>query len=277
MRCEKDAATNHAEYTSGGIRANQATPWRERVIKEAADLFDVLVVTRYVWGKDLPDLNAMMNGIADNVAYVANDLAEQEKSIRDAKLACKIGIVEWNFWSRANHSDHEGFFEPNDIRHCLFAAGYLNVFSRHGDRMEVANYYSLVNTMGMMQIHAGAVEMTDIAKVFNLYAPALPGDVLDVTFDSPMLTEKSQTLDVNVIRTKKAIYAFITNYSATESMTATLDGLGEILDACGISAKAILTPVTEFMPKCKGATVTVPPMSLVRITCANCDIKKKNQ
>ena len=256
------------QVMSGGIRSGQATQWRDVVIKEAADLFDVLVVTRYAWAKDTLDISATMGVVADNVDYVTNDLAEQVKIVRDAKLSCKIGIVEWNLWTRASHNDHEGFYEPNDIRHCLYAAGYINAFSRQGDMMEVANYYSLVNTMGMIHVHDGAVEISDVAKVFNLYADALPGDVLDITYAAPELTEKSKTIDANVIRTKKGAYVFITNYSATQSMTATLDGVGEIQEARGIKAKAILTPVTEFTPICKDTAVTVPPMSFVRIVCA---------
>jgi|GEM_PF-1157295 len=256
------------QVMSGGIRSDQASQWRDVVVKEAADLFDVLAVTRYAWAKDSLDLNETMKVVADNVADKAADLAEQIHVVRNANLSCKVGIVEWNLWTRASHNDHEGFFEPNDIRHCLYASGYINIFSRQGDRMEVANYYSLVNTMGMIHVHDGAVEISDVAKVFNLYADALPGDVMDITYAAPKLTEKSKTIDANVIRTGNAVYVFITNYSTTQSMTATLDGAGKIQKACGLKAKAILTPVTEFTPACKDATVTVPPMSFIRITCA---------
>ena len=137
-------------------------------------------MTRYAYAKDTADLNLSMQRVADNVTDKANDLAQQAQTIRDANLSCKMGIVKWNFWTRASHNDHEGFREPNDIRHCLYAAGYINAFSRQGDIMEVANYYSLVNTMGMIQVHDGEVEITDVAKVLNLYAVALPGEVLDV-------------------------------------------------------------------------------------------------
>ncbi len=265
------------QANSVGLRNEHKTPWRDLVLKEAADLFDIFAVNRYSWAKDTPDLDAAMKCVADNVIDKASDLEQQAQFIREAKLSRKIIVGEWNYWTRANHNDHEGFREPNDIRHCLYAAGFLNVFCRMGDRMEAANYYSLVNTMGMIQVHDGTVEISDVAKVFNLYAKALPGDVLNITYTSPKWTEKSQPLDVNVIRTKKATYAFITNYSTTESVTATLEGIGEIQEAHGLRAKATHTPVSEFTPKCNDATVTVPPMSLVSVTCANPNSKKKHQ
>lgn len=43
--------------------------------------------------------------------------------------------------------------------------------------------------------------------------------------------------------------------------------LGNITAAAGIKAEAILQPVTEFVAECSGANVTLPPASLVRVTC----------
>lgn len=257
------------EATSRGLREADKTPWREVVIEKAADLFDVLAVTRYSWGKDTPDMTEAMKGVADRVSEKSADLEWQVQTVRDAGLACKIAIVEWNYWTRASHNDHAGFREPNDIRHCLYTAGFVNAFCRQGEMLEVANYYSLVNTMGLIQVKDGAVEITDVAKVLNLYAEALPGEVLDVTNDTPVLTEKSRVIDANIIRTEKATYAFLINYNATKSLTVTLDGVGAITAACGLRAKTTHTPVTEFKPTCGAAKVTLPPMSLVRVTCAN--------
>jgi len=239
------------------------------LIEKAADLFDVLVVTSYAWAKDTPEMTEAMKGVADRVSEKGDHLERQAQSIRDAGLPCKMAIVEWNYWTRASHNDHAGFREPNDIRHCLYAAGYINAFCRQGDLMETANYYSLVNTMGMIQVRDGAVEITDVAKVMNLYADALPGEVLDVTHDAPALTGKSREVDANAIRTRKATYLFLTNYSAARTQTVALAGLGRIQDARGIRARTILTPVTEFKPDCGAGKIKLPPMSLVRLTCAN--------
>jgi alpha-L-arabinofuranosidase len=207
-----------------------------------------------------------METVADNVANKIEHLQRQADSIRAANLSCTMGIVEWNYWTRASHNDHAGFFEPNDIRHCLYAAGYLNAFCRLGEIMEIANYYSLVNTMGMIHLHDGQVQFSDVVKVFNLYAPALPGEVLELTVSAPPLTEKSKVVDANVIRKGNTLYGFLTNYSATETVEATLTGVDAIFEAQGLSASAILEPVREFVPSFTQSTVTLPPMSLVRVS-----------
>ncbi len=253
------------ENTSSGLRAAFNTPWRSVVMEKAADLFDVLVVTRYAWGKDLSGMTDNMKGVADRVSEKVADLEQQVQSIRDAGVDCKIGIVEWNYWTRASHNDHAGFYEPNDIRHCLYGAGYINAFCRQGDMLELANHYSLVNTMGTIHVHDGKLELSDMIKVFNLYAVALPGEVLDLTVDAPALTEKSKAVDANFIRKDGDIWGFLVNYSEVEAAEVKLDGLGTVVEACGIRASAILTPVEAFTPAAKGGALTLPPMSLVRV------------
>jgi alpha-N-arabinofuranosidase len=254
------------EFESGGLRDAYKTPWRGEVLGKAAGLFDVLAVTRYAWGKDGDDLSAILVGVADNVAGKAADLEQQAQTIRDAGAACTMAVVEWNFWTRASHNDHAGFREPNDIRHCLYAAGLLNAFCRQGALLELACYYSLVNTMGMAQIHDGRMDLADVAKVFDLYRDALPGDVLALDVDAPMLSEQSKVVDANAVRTGDATYAFLVNFSATETVGARLEGLGSIASAQGLRAAEIVSPVAAFAPAFDGSVVTLPPMSLVRAT-----------
>lgn len=253
------------EWDSHGLRDENKTPWRSLVIEKAADLFDSLVVTRYSWGTDSLPLPQNMQGLANNLADKEADLQRQAQTLRDAKLDRTIGIVEWNYWTRASHNDHAGFLEPNDIRHCLYSAGFINAFCRIGEILEVANFYSLVNTMGMIHVHDGRVELTDLVKVFNLYADALPGEVLAVDIDAPPLTEKHKVIDANFIRKGKTTYGFLVNFSATETTEASLEGLGAVGQARGLSSPDILQPVVEFKPVVKGAVVHLPPMSLVRV------------
>lgn len=256
------------EFDSGGLRDAHATPWRSVVVEKAADLFDTLVVTSYAWGSDSLPLAEAMTAVADRVAEKARHLRRQAQTLRDAGLERTLGIVEWNYWTRASHNDHVGFYEPNDIRHCLYAAGYLNVFCRLGETLEVANYYSLVNTMGMIHVHDGRVAFSDMVKVFSLYADALPGDVLELAVDTPMLSENGAAIDANVVRTADCLYAFVANYSSTDAAEVTLEGLGTIVAAQGLRAAAILTPVEEFVPEFRGSVLTLPPMSLVRAVLA---------
>jgi len=252
------------EFESGGLREDANTPWRATIMAQAADLFDLLVVTRYAGGLDNLTREESMTCLVDNLADKEADLQRQAESIRAARLSCTMGIVEWNYWTRASHNDHAGFYEPNDIRHCLYAAGYLNAFCRMGEMLEVANFYSLINTMGMVHVHDGQVQLSDLVKVFNLYAKALPGDVLRLEIDAP-LYGKRQVVDANFLRTDDEIFGFLVNFSATDVAEVVLEGVGALTEVRGLTAQTILEPVIEFLPIQAGAVVSVPPMSLVRV------------
>jgi alpha-L-arabinofuranosidase len=261
------------EYESAGVREGGQTPWRSLLIEQVPELFDVLVVTRYTWGSDSPPLAETMASLVDALADKEADLQRQAQTLRDAGLDRTIGIVEWNYWTRASHNDHAGFYEPNDIRHCLYAAGFLNAFCRMGDIMEIANYYSLVNTMGMIHVHDGQVQLSDLVKVFNLYNRALPGEVLALEVEAPALTDKRKVVDAVFIRQNESsqpesVYGFLINFSATDPADVLLENLGRIQAARGLSAQAILEPISEFEPAVTDNTVSLPPMSVVRVLCS---------
>lgn len=253
------------EIQSDGLREGYRTPWRSVVMEQAAGLFDMLVVTRYAWGRDLPTLAENLQGVAERVAEKAQDIREQAGAIRQAGLGCTLGVVEWNYWTRASHNDHAGFFEPNDIRHCLYAAGLLNAFARMGGILELANYYSLVNTMGMIHLRAGELTLSDVVKVFDLYAPALPGEVLELGCDCPMLAAGVPALDVMAVKGDRGLFAFLVNYRADVPAEVDLSALGTPLEARGLRADSILEQVQEVSPQARGTRLTVPSAALVRV------------
>ena len=254
------------ESDSLGLRKDYRTPWLAPLIEKGADLFDMLVVTRYSNGLDR-SFEICMERVASTVRDKEADLRQRARGIRDADLDCTMGVVEWNYWTRAGHNDHAGFNEPNDIRHCLYAAGYLNAFCRMGEMLEVANYYSLVNTMGMIHVRDGEVEVSDVARVFRLFGPALPGEVLELDVDAPAFGEGGKVVDANFVKSGGTVYGFLVNFSPDEAARVSLDGLGMVTEATGLTADAILKPVTEVAPEFDGATVALPPASMVRVIC----------
>ncbi|MHB9032184.1 MAG: hypothetical protein ACYC6L_03945 [Anaerolineae bacterium] len=255
------------EFESGGLRPEYDTPWRSVVLEKAADLFDALVVTRYASANDSQPLAEGMAHMADCVADKEADLERHLATLREAGLERTIGIVEWNIFTRSSHNDHLGFYEPHDIRHCLYAGGYLNALSRLGPKLELACFYSLVNVMGMLHSKDGQVRADDMVRVFNLYAPALPGEALEVSVDAPQLTAKSRAMSTAFIRKGTDTWGFLVNFGA-EALPVTLAGLSMIREANGLTAEAYLTPLTETIPAFNGDTVTLPPFSLTRIRCA---------
>lgn len=258
----KMLAIGEFDYT--GLHKEETGPWRSVVIEQAADLFDVLALTRYSFGYDRT-FDICLQRVAETVREMERDLQRQVQTLREAGLDRTIAIAEWNYWTRAGHNDHAGFYEPNDIRHCLYAAAYTNALCRLGERLESAHYYGLVNTMGTIHLHDGLVRYSDVVKVFDLYHPALPGEVLEIEVAAPALGDAGAVVDANFIRAGSTTYGFLVNYSPSESATVSLEQLGDITAATGLKAAAILQPVDEFVPEFSGSRVKLPPASLVRV------------
>lgn len=254
------------EYRSEGLWEKDRTEWRSLVLEQVDDLIDMLVVTRYSGSKDADDMNQNMHQVADHVTRRGEEVDQQIKTLQDAGSNSTIGIVEWNYWTRATHNDHAGFYEPNDIRHCLFAAGLLNTLSGKGDIIETVNYYSLVNTMGMIHVHDGQVVFSDVTHVLKWYDDALPGEALQLDIDAPMLTDISPCVQAACLRNEKATYAFLVNYHASEDVIVNLENMGTVAHVQGLRGHAILQPVEQFDPEHAETTVTLPPMSMVRVT-----------
>ncbi|MHC4885503.1 MAG: alpha-L-arabinofuranosidase C-terminal domain-containing protein [Planctomycetota bacterium] len=247
-------------------REGEETPWLSEVVEKAADHFDIISVTRYKRCAHAGDLDARMQAVATGVVRNEESITPIFDALDGQKLDSKVGIVEWNYWADTSHADNMNFREPNDIRHCLFVGGMLNLYAHLGDRIEVTNHYSLIVTMGALHIKNGVVEDTDVLKVFDLYAPAFPGEVLESSVEAPLYGEYNTAVNSMSIRKDGKVYTFLVNYHASEKAEVKLTGLS------GVDAKAeqltgtdINTPVYLTTVPITGEVVTLPPMSLTRM------------
>ena len=234
--------------------------WRAKVLPGAAEHFDLLAVGSYGVMNPAGTLGEGLSTLRMRVDEFEGIVDAAVADIRASGLDRKVGIYEWNVWSCAAHSDKRGFYEPNDIRHCCYIAGAMGMLCRHADMVEVANHYSLVNTMGTMQVQGGRAAWTDIARVFALYAEALPGTVLDV----PLPEGAAKDFTATWLRKGRDTHGILVNWSDRESVIVHLEGMA-IRNALVLSASGVEQPVVQGVPAHGDHVVTVPPASIVRI------------
>ena len=98
-----------------------------------------------------------------------------------ASPARKVALTEWNFWSAA--TSHGRYVEPADGAHVLFAAAVLRGLVALGDAVELANYYSLLNWFGAIQVNGPNANATAVADLFRLYGSILPAYVVPCQLD----------------------------------------------------------------------------------------------
>ncbi|MCE5280291.1 MAG: hypothetical protein ABFD92_07610 [Planctomycetaceae bacterium] len=257
-----------------------APEWTAAVLDEVGPMLDVIQCQTYAgqglqpegvstdtWAAGTVEPREQMTRVVDSVVNFEAALANYIAACRNRGLKTNVGIAEWNYWCQASHRDGHNFDEPYYVVHAMFVAGMLHNFVRLSPDLEVAHFYNLINTMGII-VHRGA-DATEycLGDVFRLYRPALPGSVLPLEIDSPALGN-AQAVDAVALQNASGTYLFAVNRDDRQS--AELD-LGDIrpnapADAammCGDLPSGTLATVQP--PALKGGTITLPPLSLVRL------------
>jgi len=168
------------------LRADQMKPWRKTVLAEAADLADLFVIHSYQ-GQWRETDEGRQIGVVDGIRALQEQLEKLIGDVRAAHGKQPVALTEWNYWLHAGQSDGKGFLEPYDVQHGLYVAGIVHTLARLAPDIELANFYNLLNPMGVFQHRGADVTETCLADIFRLYRPAFPGEVLPLINDSPLL------------------------------------------------------------------------------------------
>jgi alpha-N-arabinofuranosidase len=252
------------EKLSGGLWADEQTPWRQTVLDEAPGHFDIVSIHRYP-GRWHDDPAARMADTVDSVLGVERDLRGLADECRPLGDRVRIGLDEWNLWLHAGHDDGKGFLEPYDAQHGLFAARMINMLGRFGPELELAAFYQLVNVMGIFKCAGGCVEETSMVDVLRLYRPAFPGQCYPVSVQSPSIG-MGQTIDALHLRNDAGAWLFLVNSSPTESADVALEGFPvgqpERVGLAGAHPSAALAPADLATA---GGAMVVPPLSASRL------------
>lgn len=249
-----------------GVDGRPDTPLRRKVLEEARGLFDVLTIHAYPGGWS-DDPEQMIVKAAAGAVSVRSRLKQLIADCRDAGSDATVAMTEWNFWTQAAHWDGRGFFEPDDASHGIFFAGMVHAFAGLAPDVELANYYNLINVMGMLRNDGGLIARTGISGLYALYRPAFPGQVLPLAIDSPEMADGLPQLDALAVRTNDADYLFLANRSVRESIAVKLDGMKErFRSAMLMQAQDAASPFREAVAAAtNGTEVELPPLSVIRL------------
>lgn len=254
---------------SEGAPHQAAAPLRERVLKEAQGLFDVLSIHRY-WSR-WSDLPAEQIGYSiAGVESIRRDLTRLIADCRAAGSTATAAMTEWNIWLQAAHWDDLRFFEPDDARHGIFYCGIVHVLASLAPDMEVANFYNWVNVMGMVHTHGGSVQETGISDLYRLYRPAFPGKVIPIRLETQRLGEDHAQIDALAIQSEEACYVFLCNRSTEHNCAVQVVGADgrEGAELRLLRAGSMLEPMTEREAAWADQACEVlelPPLSVARI------------
>ena len=242
----------------------EPAPWRDVVLDGAADLVEIISLSRYK-GQWFDDYHEKQINVVESVNKIQIDLESLIEDCAKANPELKIAITEWNYWTRIYPFNNEGSREPDDAQHALYVAGVLNLFARFGDKMEVANFYHLVNGFGIFFRDGAGITQSSLTKLFRLYRPAFPGKYVTLEVDSPLLGDAEQAVDAMYLQQDDCGWLFILNYDDKDEAEISLKGF-EQSESQGVMlfADSPMDSLQDEELSVKQNVIKLPPLSISR-------------
>jgi len=179
-------------------------------------------------------------------------------------------------------SNAGGLAQQNSQRDAVLAALSINVFTRHADRVRMANIAQMINVLqAMILTDKDRMVLTPTYHVFRMYVPFQDATFVPLTFDAGTYTTNGLTLprvDAVAARDKAGkIWVAVTNIDAKSPATfnVSLAGVkatkasGQTLSAPKVDSVNSFDAPNTVAPKAMSAkvaggklTITVAPASV---------------
>jgi alpha-N-arabinofuranosidase len=231
---------------------------------------DLVAVHHYACRVGPDPVQEALGFVADAAAY-GRGLETLAATLRQAGSPAALAVTEWGAFRGEAHTDAR-FCEPDTAGAMLFVAAMLNEYCRQGDRVQLANFYSLINFMPAIIARGPAVARTMKYALLHFWRPLLPAtiDVLQVdgpTFAVPGANDTTLPwIDALAGTTAAGAWLLLTNRHPTESLSVQLtpEYAGAIVDRLLPSADGLQFDCRENA-EVAGETLTLPPWSHARL------------
>ena len=201
----------------------------------------------------------------------------------------KIALVvdEWGSWYAPLPGSNPGFLvQQNSLRDAILAALNLNIFSRHADRVRIANIAQMINVLQAMIItDKEKMVLTPTYYVFKMYLPFQDSTFVPVSFNAGAYSRGNVTLPrvdaIAAIDKTGKLWLEITNVDPNQpvEIEVTLSGAtaksaaGETLTAPKVDSINSFEALNTVVPKTISAkvqggklTLTLEPKSVTVIS-----------
>lgn len=202
----RNGSTFHMHNDNGALRVasgpnNDDTAWMDTVLKKAGPMMDAISLHYYtVFDGNWEHRNmAPATGFpADHWNHILYQAWRMDEVLRvheavmdkhDPQKRIGLYVDEWGTWYAPEPGTEPGFlFQQNSLRDALVAAGTLNIFAAHADRVRMANIAQAVNVLQAMLLTDGAkLARTPTYYTFKMYTPFQDAQRLPLTLASPMI------------------------------------------------------------------------------------------
>ncbi len=169
----------------------------------------------------------------------------------DPQKRVMLVVDEWGAWYLpAPGSNPRLLQQQNSQRDAVLAAVTLNIFTRHADRVRMANIAQMINVLQSMILTQGdKMVLTPTYYLFKLYVPFQDAEVLPVTYDAGTYSHDGvilPRLDVIAARGKDGkTWVSLTNIDPKQPLDIDLSVLG--LKATHATGQTLAAPKIDSL------------------------------
>ncbi|MBV9545846.1 MAG: alpha-N-arabinofuranosidase, partial [Chloroflexi bacterium] len=162
------------------------TDWDKTVIDGLAPYIRYHSVHLYTGSGDYWR-NVLMPHQADRALRVCETLIARARYALSIAHPIGIAFDEWNVWYRARTPElrQAGIEEQYDLSDALAVATFLNIFIRHCQSVEIANFAQMVNAIAPIFTNKEGLFLQTVYHPLRLYAEHAQEVALDVFVDAP--------------------------------------------------------------------------------------------
>ena len=205
----------------------------------------------------------------------------------DPEKKVALAVDEWGIWTDAEPGTNPAFlYQQNSLRDALIAAISLDIFTKHSDRIRMANLAQTVNVLqALILTDKEKMLLTPTYHVFDLYKVHQDAKYLPLQFTGPDYTFGKESVPaISATASKNAagvVHITFTNLDPAKKQTiqTALEGFdwkkaeAQVLTSAKYTDynsfdqpnKVKLVKFTEFKKEGNQLAVTLPPMSIVSI------------
>jgi alpha-N-arabinofuranosidase len=201
--------------------------WTDTLMRVAGKQIDALALHHYAIPTGNWDKKGAATGFSEvewasllSAAYYIDELITRHSAVMDKYDPQKrvwLAVDEWGNWYDVEPGTNPGFlYQQNTLRDGVSAALNLNIFSRHADRVKLANIAQMVNVLqAMILTRDGQMVLTPTYHVFDMYKPFQDATALTVEVQTPRYKIGKSDLpavDVSAVRGKDGhVYVALVN------------------------------------------------------------------
>ena len=176
----------------------------------------------------------------------------------------KVALVvdEWGSWYAPLPGSNPGFLvQQNSLRDAVLATLNLNIFTRHADRVRMANIAQMINVLqAMILTDKEKMVLTPTYYVFKMYVPFQDSTFVPVTLDAGKYTHGEVTLPrVDAIAAKGKdgkLWLEVTNIDPNQAVEVQVNLAG--VSAKGATGETLTAPKVDSINTFDAPNTVVP-------------------